>query len=83
MLIGSRPRASLVDGGPGRRYRLGDHARPVGPDSCAVESLVVHREAVAGRAVVVETALVTGGIEGSRRQPVLEAAWPLGDGRWS
>ena len=46
------------------------------------ESVAVHAERIQGRLVEVETALVSGGVQGARRQPSLRAAWPIDGGRW-
>jgi len=52
--------------------------RPDPPDvihALRVDSVVVHRETIEDRLVEIETALVSGGFDGARRQPALQAIW--------
>jgi hypothetical protein len=60
--------------------------RPTDPGALhatRADSVAVSRESIGGRAVEVETALVSGGQAGLRRHPALRAVWPLPGGRWA
>jgi hypothetical protein len=59
-----------------------DRSAPGMVDATSAESVGVHRTMVGGRAVDIESALLTGGVSGVRRQLALRAVWAEGDGRW-
>ena len=59
--------------------------RPDPPDvihAMHADSVTVHTERIEGRLVEIETGLLSGGVQGARRQPSLRAAWPIDGGRW-
>lgn len=51
-------------------------------DAVRAESVVVRSARVDGTLIEVETARVSGGVAGLRRQPAIRAAWRVAGGRW-
>jgi hypothetical protein len=50
-------------------------------DCATADSVVIHRDTVAGTEVAVEVGLVTGGYPGFRRQPLLVVGWTVSNTR--
>jgi hypothetical protein len=69
-------------GVPPRPRPLRESDEPDAVDRVTTDSVVSHRTNIGGRAVDVETGLLTGGWNGMHRQPHVRAVWPVGDGRW-
>jgi hypothetical protein len=69
-------------GVPPRPRPLRESDGPDAVDGVTTDSVVSHRTNIGGRAVDVETGLITGGFNGMHRQPHVRAVWPVGDGRW-
>lgn len=74
--------ASREFGSPPRPRMLRDPEPPQVVDGVRADSVVSHSMTIDTRSVDVETALVSGGVSGMRRQPQFRAALPLGHSHW-
>ena len=74
--------AALEWGTPPRPKPFGVPRDSTALHALAAESVTVHRERIDRWDVEVETAFISGGQVGFRRQPALRAVWPVAGGRW-